>query len=230
MRFQCSENSDGRRACNKIALTGEEYCQWHLNIRNLQKEVGNWGKFMAYFCAVLGYACGLAVLTDLWSFARTPTAQLMLEVVVLILSCIFLLSYALIFLGKRYALCVQLIAGAMGGSGCIFILLGCVELIGLYLGTQSIVSVKYFKEMPRMLSILTDFGMGIYMLLACLNLCSGLQITRLVQRIVIMGYILAVICMTVFNEDPGLGILILLILTGFYLDRRYKWIKKLLGF
>lgn len=111
-----------------------------------------------------------------------------------------------------------------------FFLLGCAELIGYYSGTQSIVSVEYFKEMPRMLRILTEFGMSIYMLLACLNHCSGLQITRLVQRIVLTVYILSVICGTVFDKAPGYTIVMLLLLAGFYLDRRYQWIKKLLGF
>jgi hypothetical protein len=230
MRFQCSDNYGGSQACSRPALTGEEYCRWHLNIRNLQKEAGVWGWFLAVIFVSIGIGCGVGAIIYLWSFVRTPTPELLLDIVVTILWCVFLLSYALILLDKRYALCDKLLTGAMGGIGCIFLLLGCAELIGSYLGIQSIVSVEYLREMPRMLRILTEFGMGIYILLACLNHCFGLQITRRMQNIALTVYILASICGMVFNKAPGVCIMMLLLLISFYLDRRYQWIKKLFGF
>lgn len=119
MRFQCGENY-GVRGCSRLAIEGEEYCRWHLNVRHLQKEAGAWGEFLAYIFAGTGVGCGVWSLVSLWSFARTPTVKLLLEVIFAISFLIWLLSYALILLDKRYALFAQLLAWAMGGVGCIF--------------------------------------------------------------------------------------------------------------
>lgn len=205
MIYPCSEILGNGATCGKPAVGGQEYCRWHLNIRQLHEEAGAWRTVWAWFYCCLGSCCAVAALQSLWGFAGDPTVALLGSSSFSILASIWCLSMGIVLHDKRYAVCAQLLVGAFAGLACVSLLAGSSELAAISSGKEPSLYLDSLQRAPRAIRVPAEFVFGIYMLLGLLS-HLGIASARLLQRIVITVFVCVWCCSMVFTDSPALDI------------------------